>query len=116
MAPRPQPTKLHDSLDQAFDRLQAMLPGKPSRALGWLHNPPSRYVRLPLGIFCVIGGFLWFLPVLGIEMLPIGVLLIAQDVPFLRKPVGKAMLPMLDGADRVMRKWKAWRGSGGKSS
>ena len=30
----------------------------------------------------------WFLPVLGLWMLPFGLLLIAYDVPFLRKPVG----------------------------
>jgi hypothetical protein len=35
-----------------------------------------------------VGGFFWFLPVLGLWMLPLGLLLLAYDVPFLRKPVG----------------------------
>lgn len=101
--------KRKDSLDQAFQRLQEMLPDKPSRALVWLHDPPSRYVRLPLGIFCVIASFFAFLPVIGIEFLPIGLLLIAQDIPILRKPVGRGTMRLLDGTDRLMRKWKAWR-------
>ena len=33
----------------------------------------------------------WFLPVVGIELLPIG-LLLAQDVPGLREPVGRFIL------------------------
>ncbi len=37
----------------------------------------------------ILGSALWYLSVLGIEMLSIGLLLIAQDVPFLRRPVGR---------------------------
>jgi len=33
-------------------------------------------------------------------------LLIAQDVPILRKPVGKLMMRLLDGVDRIIRWWK----------
>jgi hypothetical protein len=40
----------------------------------------------------MVSSLFWFLPVLGIEFLPLGLLLIADDVPFLRKPVGRAML------------------------
>jgi hypothetical protein len=36
----------------------------------------------------ILAGFFSFLPVLGLWMLPLGLLLIAYDVPFLRKPVG----------------------------
>ena len=39
----------------------------------------------------IIGGLLWFLPILGIEMLPIGLLLIAIDVPFLRGPAARML-------------------------
>jgi hypothetical protein len=50
----------------------------------------------------IIGALLWFLPVLGIELLPIGLLLIAEDVPFLRKPVAKCLV-------WLERKWVALR-------
>ena len=36
-----------------------------------------------------LGGVFSFLPVLGLWMLPLGLLLLAHDVPFLRKPVGR---------------------------
>jgi hypothetical protein len=50
----------------------------------------------------VLGGFLWFLPVLGIGLLPLGLLLLAEDVPFLRKPVARAVT-------WAVRKWKAFK-------
>jgi hypothetical protein len=66
---------LNDPLNQAFDRLERMLPPKLARMLHWLHAPESRYLRIPLGILCIIASFFWFLPVLGLEFLPIGLLL-----------------------------------------
>ena len=33
----------------------------------------------------MLGGIFSFLPLLGVWMLPLGLLLIAQDVPFLQK-------------------------------
>lgn len=47
-----------------------------------------------------------FLPVLGFEFIPIGLLLIAQDVPFLRKPVGEFTL-WLERKWVALRRW--WR-------
>ena len=32
------------------------------------------------GILLIIGSFFWFLPILGLEMFPIGLMLIAIDV------------------------------------
>lgn len=80
------------TLDRAFDELEEEVPDRVTRAIRWLRSPASRKVRIPLGVVFIAGGLLWFLPVVGIEMLPIGLLLIAQDVPFLRKPVGRALL------------------------
>jgi len=101
--------KRNDPLDQAFIRFQKLLPERPARLLCYLHDPDARYLRMPVGILLFIGGCFWFLPVLGLEMLPIGLLLIAQDIPFMRKPVGKAMIPLLDGTEHLIRKWKARR-------
>ena len=102
-------TKRNDALEKAYAKLEKLLPDKPAHALHWLHKPTSKYVRMPLGVFCVVASFFAFLPLIGIEFLPIGLLLIAQDVPFLRKPVGKAVLPLLDWAGRMQKKWKSWR-------
>ena len=73
----------------------------------WLREPSYRWVRIPLGIMLIIGGFLSILPVLGIWMVPLGALVLAQDVPFLKRPVGRAMVWL----ERQWLKWKRrWRG------
>ncbi len=45
-------------------------------------------MRIPLAVLLVFGGIFSFLPVLGIWMLPLGFLVLAVDIPPLRKPVG----------------------------
>src|SRR5688572_1003564 len=88
-------------LDQAFDELEREVPHSLRRAIHWMRTPQARIVRLPLGVLCIIGSFLWFLPVLGLWFLPLGLLLIAQDVRFLRRPVGRMTLYLLDRWARV---------------
>jgi hypothetical protein len=90
------------ALDEAFEGLEEEVPDRVSRAIRWLRDPEARWIRLPIGLLFILGSMLWFLPVLGIEMLPIGLMLIAQDVPFLRRPVGRFMI-------WFERKWMALR-------
>jgi hypothetical protein len=54
----------------------------------------------------VIGGALRFLPVPGIGMLPLGLVPVAQDPRFLRKPVGRAMIRLDRGWAGLRRRWK----------
>jgi hypothetical protein len=91
-------------LRDAFKRLEREVPEGVARALRWLRHPKSRLVRIPVGALFIIGGFFSFLPVLGIWMLPLGLLLIAYDVPFLRKPVGRFTIW---GAEKwaAIRRW-----------
>ena len=49
----------------------------------------------------VLGGIFSFLPVLGIWMLPLGLLLLALDLVFLQGPVNTAVV-------RGTRKWSTW--------
>lgn len=44
-------------------------------------------IRFPVAILLIGGGLLSFLPVLGIWMLPLGLLLLAVDLPILRGPI-----------------------------
>jgi hypothetical protein len=96
----------NDPLNEAFDRLEQLLPDKLSPAFRWLRSPSSRLVRIPLGILCIIGSLLWFLPALGLWLLPVGLLLIAQDVPFLRRPVGRFTLWLISLYERLRKAWK----------
>lgn len=93
-------------LEEALDVLESEAPDRITRLIRWLRSPQSRWVRVPLGILCIIASFFWFLPVIGVELFPIGLLLIAQDVPFLRGPAAKLLLWLEDKwcALRVRRK------------
>jgi hypothetical protein len=98
-----------DELDEAFDGLEREAPDFLTRAICWLRKPQARIVRLPLGILFIIAGLLWFLPVVGIEFLPVGLLLVAQDVPFLRRPVGRMTLYLLGKWAQLRRWWQRRR-------
>lgn len=45
----------------------------------------SRLVRMGIGIAFIIGGFLWFLPVLGMWMIPVGVFMLSIDLHWARR-------------------------------
>ena len=89
-------------LRDAFVRLEQELPERAAGILRRLRHPDARLVRIPVGLLFVVGGVFSFLPVLGIWMLPLGLLLIAYDVPFLRKPAGYFTL-------WAVAKWAAFR-------
>ncbi|MFV3075747.1 hypothetical protein [Niveispirillum fermenti] len=89
-------------MNQAFDRLEEELPSPAARFLEWLRNPKVRYIRLFIGFLLILASFFWFLPVIGLELLPIGLLIIAIDVPFLQKPIASFVMWGL-------RKWAALR-------
>jgi hypothetical protein len=78
-------------LDRHFAWFEAKLPPRPAKFVAWLRKPSSRYVRIPLAILLIVGGIFSFLPVLGLWMLPLGLLLFAQDVPALQKPMARTL-------------------------
>lgn len=90
----------HDkmNLDRHFAWFEGRLPPRLARFVGWLRKPSSRLVRIPLAILLIAGGIFSFLPVLGLWMLPLGLLLVAQDVPMLQKPTAQIL-------GWVERKW-----------
>ncbi len=89
-------------LDEALRALEKDAPDRIIRMIGWLRNPRSRWKRVPLGILFIVAIFFWFLTIVGIEFFPIGLLLIAQDVPFLRRPAARLLL-WLEGKWRALR-------------
>lgn len=93
--------KSHRRIHRQFDRIQRKVPVS-ARLLEWLRRPGARLIRVPLGILLMLGGIFSFLPVLGIWMLPLGLLLLALDVTLLRTPVSVAIV-------RGGRKWTTWR-------
>lgn len=78
-------------LDRHFESIAQRLPAKGARFIRWIRQPSSRLVRIPLAALLILGGIFSILPVLGIWMLPLGLLLIAQDVPILQRPLANAL-------------------------
>lgn len=47
--------------------------------------PGNKLMRVVLGIALVCGGLLGFLPILGFWMIPLGLAVLAVDVPFIER-------------------------------
>ena len=94
-------------LDRQLDRLEDALPDQPSTLVAWVRRPSHRYVRIPLAVVLVAGGVFSILPLLGVWMLPLGLMLLAIDVPFLQGPVNRVIL----WAERLWMDFKRWRES-----
>ncbi len=89
-------------LDRNLDKIEEKLPDFASTWLTWVRRPSHRYVRIPLGILLIFGGIFSILPFLGIWMLPLGLMLLAIDVPFLQRPVNATV----HWAERTWTKWR----------
>lgn len=65
-----------------------------------LQDGKWRYVRIPVGVVCVIGGVFGFLPVVGFWMLPLGLSILAIDFP-----PARSALRWLEERGARMRGW-----------
>ena len=85
-----------------------MVPGSKG-VLGRLRGNRWLPVRLPLALILIAGGLFSFLPVLGIWMLPLGLLLLAVDLPFLRGPISALVIRVRVALRRLARRWRRRR-------
>lgn len=90
-------------LERQFNRIGRQVPASQG-FLGWVRRPHLHIVRIPLAILLILGGIFSFLPVLGIWMLPLGLLILAVDVPVLRRPIGDAIVRL----QRFIAKSQRW--------
>lgn len=60
------------------------LPQRLAAAVTWLRQPSKRWARVPAGLALIVGGLLSILPIFGLWMLPLGLLLLSEDVRPLR--------------------------------
>ena len=81
----------NEERERRLSRLLARPPDRLQRAVAWLLRPQARWVRIPAGLLLIAGGFLAILPVFGLWMLPLGVVLLAEDVPPLRRLTGRVL-------------------------
>ena len=90
-------------------RLIGRLPRRLRHVVHWLRRPSSRWVRRPAGISLILGGVLSILPFFGLWMLPLGLLLLAEDVPSLRRAIDHLL-------DRIERRRPHWFDGGDSGS
>lgn len=94
----------HHKLKARLHRQIAVLRGRNAmldRFLDWVEDDGTRIYRVPLAVLLILGGLLSFLPVLGLWMLPLGILLLALDLPILRGPVTSLTI-------RIRRRMGRW--------
>jgi hypothetical protein len=70
--------------DWRLEKLIDRLPHRLQQTLRSLRQPSRRGLRIGAGLLLIVGGLLAVLPVLGIWMLPLGLALLAEDVPVLK--------------------------------
>lgn len=61
------------------------------RAVAWLRRPQARWVRIPAGVLLILGSVLSILPIFGLWMLPLGVVLLSEDVKALQRLVDRTL-------------------------
>jgi hypothetical protein len=73
--------------DARVDRLILRLPGPVRGPLAWLREPGRWPIRVVAAVLFILGGIFSILPILGLWMLPVGLALLSQDLPFLKPPL-----------------------------
>ena len=84
-------SKAKARLDRLYTRIGRKIPAS-AGFLSWAKRPSARLVRVPIGLLLVVGGIFSILPILGLWMLPLGLMLLAIDFPPLQTPVAWAII------------------------
>src|SRR4051812_35258324 len=97
----PSMSRLYErKLHRHLARFGRVLPAWASRWVDWLLRPQLRWVRIPLGVVLILGGLVGFLPILGFWMIPLGLIVMALDLPVMQPTVVRCL-------DWLERKWAA---------
>ncbi len=95
-----------------IEKIEAKLPQPLARFMRRMRQPGARWIRIPVGVLLIVGGVLGFLPILGFWMLPLGLLLLAEDYP----PAQRWIRSMMVGARRLwLRQKRRFTGARGSS-
>jgi hypothetical protein len=77
--------------EERLGRLLGRLPQRLQSGVAWLREPSRVWIRIPAGILLIVGSLFSILPVFGLWMLPLGLVLLAEDVGPLRRAVGRVL-------------------------
>ncbi len=87
--------------EHRVERLIDRLPDRLRTITRWLRRPSSRWLRVPTGLLLMGSSLLSILPLFGIWMLPLGLMLLAEDVP----PLRQARDRLLEWIERHRPNW-----------
>lgn len=94
--------------NRQFDSLVRLLP-QLRGPLAALRRDSYRLIRVPLALLLIVGGVFSFLPLLGVWMLPLGLLLLAVDLPALRGPISGLLIRVRRRIGVWSAKWRSKR-------
>jgi hypothetical protein len=98
-------TRRERRFQRQFDALERLVP--PLRGpMSTLRRDSWFPIRFPVALLLIAGGLFSFLPVLGIWMLPLGLLLLAVDLPILRGPISAVVIRARRKARLLAKRWK----------
>ena len=70
--------------ERRLNQLIDWLPKSWRSTARWLRQPAQRWLRIGVAVLLIVGSLLSILPLFGLWMLPLGLVLLAEDVPVLR--------------------------------
>ena len=91
-----------ERLDAIIAKYAHRMPARMGRFVEWLRKPQLHWARLIIGVLLVLFGCVGFLPVLGFWMVPLGLILLAQDIAFLRRPT----IAAIEWIEAKVENWK----------
>ena len=98
-------TRRERRFHRQFEALERLVPGL-RRPMSHLRRDSWFPVRFPAALLLILGGVFSFLPVLGFWMLPLGLLLLAIDLPVLRSPISAVIIRSRRTGKRWFRHWR----------
>ncbi|MDQ2066420.1 hypothetical protein Q9295_08550 [Xinfangfangia sp. CPCC 101601] len=97
--------KARRRLDRQFQLFARWVP-QLAGLLQFLQSKRARLIRIPLALLFILFGFVGFLPIVGFWMLPLGLFLLALDVPALQPLVAAGFIRGRRWWSLQRRKWR----------
>jgi hypothetical protein len=88
-----------------FDALERLAPALRG-PMSTLRKDSWFPIRFPIALILIAGGIFSFLPVLGVWMLPLGLLLLAVDLPILRGPISALIIRGRRKGSLLVHRWR----------
>jgi len=104
-----QSSELAAAWDARVQYLTGKLPARLGSVVKWLREPSRLFFRAIAAALFILGGVFSILPILGFWMLPLGLGLLAEDVPGMKPPLEKVSRWLVETWRRLLEAWRKLR-------